>query len=327
MHQRTGNLRTITDDLTFQQELNECINPQLLLGVELYSHTFGPCRALHPLLQKLAAGNWPVTVAFLAADVDLILQSCGKKTVLFGSPLDDDVQQSKWLQLLQKWQGCLEPTFAFYRSGHLLQVVEGPNLPAIARTVSLLTADPPIPPPHAPSQRQRSAAAFSIQCVWRRWAQLQRRGEVIDGVVYRGKELLWKREQLERMARLQVLKAKQVGAAGAIQRVWRGWIARRGVEQLRKVMLRRGRQTMAGRLLRPTSSTSSGRSPRSFASHTKSLLQNDPRSGMAVSPPRPSRMRSGSLSPPSVRASRDTLQGGLPPTVSFSFLSDEPTGE
>lgn len=60
-------------------------------------------------------------------------------------------------------------------------------------------------PGPAPSQRQRSAAAFVVQCVWRRWVQQQRRGEEIDGVVYRGKELLWKREQLERTARQQVV--------------------------------------------------------------------------------------------------------------------------
>mmetsp|Transcript_107849 Transcript_107849/g.185946 ORF Transcript_107849/g.185946 Transcript_107849/m.185946 type:complete len:526 (-) Transcript_107849:458-2035(-) len=233
----------ITDDYKWQMELYEMKEMQLLLVAEMHSTWCGPCLAISSALQLMVPlDSLPIPIKLVMGDTDQIVRSTDFKDEGLCSKTQDDCHHSNWLPLLRDLQGGVQPIFLFYRQSTLLAIVEGVNLPEIVRNLRRFTVasfddvwqcEKPMP---RLTRKAMHQAAFKIQTCFR-WRRRRRRiGQYIDGTFHTHAEVAALRKEEERRNHLEAIVNKRNGASRAIQRLWRGYLARKWMLLNRKAL-------------------------------------------------------------------------------------------
>eukprot|EP01006_Ploeotia_vitrea_P048497 TRINITY_DN67242_c3_g2_i2.p1 TRINITY_DN67242_c3_g2~~TRINITY_DN67242_c3_g2_i2.p1 ORF type:complete len:654 (+),score=113.56 TRINITY_DN67242_c3_g2_i2:153-2114(+) len=247
----------VTEDVQFQQEVDETRLTDKLLLIELHSNWCGPCQPMKPMLQRLlfADSNREIPFHVVVADVDLIIESAASKNVMLSvNPFEtDDTHESKWLKILKDYQGTIEPVFLFYRCATLCAIVEGVNLPKVIENINVYTKRE-FRAQHGPIQtdKMKHQHAFKLQCKWRRTQQLQRIGVFVNGVFYTHAEVQkMKLEEEEKQRQIELLKRQNLCAI-KIQAVWRGRQTRKWFKTNYKTLRHRKSMWMAAASRRRT---------------------------------------------------------------------------
>ena len=235
----------VTTAAEFQNELNQAKRNDNILVVEVFSKWCGPCLVLKPPLQRLLQERrFACPVTLIAVDIDRLVKDLRVRSdEIDWSQGDDDTSPSRWSRILLPWVGTIEPTFLYFRRSKLCTITEGLNLPQIEFHLEWMS-QPDLDVDTIRigiTQKEINSAAFVIQSKWRRKQQLKRIGVYVDGIFRTHSEVFRERE-VYRVEQEKLQKEKmRYEAVVKIQKMIRGFLARRWYLANKKQLLQRHR--------------------------------------------------------------------------------------
>ena len=250
---------TVTTESQFQRELNDAKEGDYILLVEVFSRWCGPCPVLKPALQYLLSERkFSCAVNAVSVDIDRVVKGLRTHTdEIDWSQGEDDTAPARWSRILLPWIGTIEPTFLLFRRGKLCSITEGLNIPQIEFHLDWMS-QPDLDVENIRigiTQKEINSAAFVIQAKWRRKKQLERMGIYINGIFRTHSEVFRDRERQRAESEQRARERGRHVAAILIQKMIRGYLARRWFAANKKQLLQRFRLMRKGNPKKPRTKT------------------------------------------------------------------------
>eukprot|EP01006_Ploeotia_vitrea_P006915 TRINITY_DN1524_c0_g1_i1.p1 TRINITY_DN1524_c0_g1~~TRINITY_DN1524_c0_g1_i1.p1 ORF type:complete len:290 (+),score=54.57 TRINITY_DN1524_c0_g1_i1:141-1010(+) len=141
--------KDVTSAVCFEEELQICWKEGGICVVDLYSTTWGYCRAIAPTFWRLFyEADEALKLKFLTVDATACLHELDNPPAEpprreFHRPKNtEQIKETLpdfWRPLLQKQAGHSKPLFLFYKEGRFIKSIHGVQTPEICNTIADLT--------------------------------------------------------------------------------------------------------------------------------------------------------------------------------------------